>query len=168
MSEELKYNAMSREMLEQLPRGAFLSVKSGNEKNTMTIGWGAIGFFWQRPVLIVGVRYSRHTYSLIEKATDFSVTVPLSGNFKKELAGAGSKSGRDIDKFTVFNLQAAAGKEIDSPVIGGCGLVYECRLIFKQIMEPELLNEELLNKFYKDGDYHVMYYGEIVSCYTNN
>lgn len=168
MSEELKYNAMSKEMLEQLPRGAFLSVKAGDEQNTMTIGWGAIGFFWRKPVLIVGVRYSRHTFSLIEKATDFSVTVPLSADFKNELAGTGSKSGRDIDKFAAFNLQPVAGKKIDSPVIAGCGLVYECRLIFKQIMEPELLDEELRSKFYADGDYHVMYYGEIVSCYTNN
>lgn len=168
MSEEMKYNAMSKEMLDQLPRGAFLSVQVGDEKNTMTIGWGAIGFFWRKPVLIVGVRYSRHTYSLMEKTADFSVTVPLSADFKEQLAGAGSKSGRDIDKFAAFNLQAAAGKSIGSPVIGGCGLVYECRLLFKQTMDPELLDEELRSKLYADGDYHVLYYGEIVSCYTNN
>jgi flavin reductase (DIM6/NTAB) family NADH-FMN oxidoreductase RutF len=159
---------MAREMLEQLPRGAFLSVRAEDRINTMTIGWGAIGYFWNRPVLIVGVRYSRYTFDLIEAARDFSVTLPLSPDFKKSLAGTGAQSGRDIDKFKVFSLKADNAKEIESPVIGGCGLVYECRLIFKQAMDPELLEPELRQKFYPQEDYHVMYYGEIVSTYVNS
>ena len=168
MSEELIYSSMAREMLEQLPRGAFLSVRADDRINTMTIGWGAIGYFWNKPVIIVGVRYSRYTYDLIEEARDFSVTIPLSSDFKKSLAGTGSKSGRDMDKFQVFSLKAEPGKEIESPVIGSCGLVYECRLIFKQAMDPDLLDEELRQKFYAQEDYHVMYYGEIVSAYQND
>ncbi|WP_369397352.1 hypothetical protein [Syntrophomonas palmitatica] len=48
MLANLKYHEMSREMLEQLPRGAFLSVKAGERINTMTIGWGAVGYMWQK------------------------------------------------------------------------------------------------------------------------
>lgn len=168
MSEELIYNTMAQKMLEHLPRGAFLAVRADDRINTMTIGWGAIGYFWNKPVIIVGVRYSRYTYNLMEEARDFSVTIPLSSDFKKSLSGTGSKSGRDIDKFKIFSLQAETGKKIESPVIGDCGLVYECKLIFKQAMEAELLDEELRQKFYAQEDYHVMYYGEILSTYINN
>jgi len=168
MSEELKYSTVAQEMLEQLPRGAFLSVRADDRINTMTIGWGAVGFFWNRPVIIVAVRYSRYTYDLIEEAPDFTVTLPLSTDFKESLAGTGSKSGRDLNKFQIFQLKAETGKKTESPVIGDCGLVYECKLIFKQAMDPELLDEELRQKFYAQGNYHVMYYGEIISCYKNN
>ncbi|NLO22482.1 MAG: flavin reductase family protein [Syntrophomonadaceae bacterium] len=167
MSEQISYNAMAQELLGQLPRGAFLSVRAEERINTMTIGWGSLGYFWNLPVLMVAVRYSRYTYDLMEEARDFSVSVPLNSDFKKSLAGTGSQSGRDIDKFKVFSLKAEKGKSIESPVIGSCGLVYECRLIFKQTMDPALLAPELRQKFYSQEDYHVMYYGEIVSTYLN-
>jgi flavin reductase (DIM6/NTAB) family NADH-FMN oxidoreductase RutF len=168
MSGQLSYNTMAQELLEQLPRGAFLSVRAKERINTMTIGWGAIGYFCNLPVLMVAVRYSRYTFDLLKEARDFSVSVPLNADFKKSLAGTGSKSGRDMDKFKVFSLKAEKGKSIESPVIGNCGLVYECRLIFKQTMDPELLAPELRQKFYAQEDYHVMYYGEIVSVYLNS
>lgn len=168
MRDEIKYHARAGELLQQLPRGAFLSVGAGDKINTMTIGWGAIGFFWARPVMIVGVRYSRYTYELMENARDFSVSAPLNADFKKALAGAGSKSGRDMDKFQIFNLKAEGGQEIDSPVIDSCGLIYECKLIYKQSMDPEMLAEELRKKYYPHDDYHVIYWGEIVSTYINN
>lgn len=155
------------DMLKQLPLGAFLTVKSGDKINTMTIGWGAIGFMWNRPVMMVMVRYSRYTHELIQDAVDFSVSVPLDGHLKKALAGAGSKSGRDLDKFKAFELGAETAKLINSPVIADCGLIYECRTLYKQPMEPGILEEVLDGKLYKDKDYHVLYYGEIVANYKN-
>ncbi len=167
MSEQFSYHTMAGEFLQQLPRGAFLTVRAEERINTMTIGWGALGYFWNLPVLMVAVRYSRYTYDLLKEARDFSVSIPLNSDFKKSLAGTGSKSGRDMDKFKVFSLKADKGRSIESPVIGSCGLIYECRLIFKQKMDPELLAPELRQKFYAQEDYHVMYYGEIVSTYLN-
>ena len=41
--------------------------------NIMTIGWGTIGCIWSRPVFIVLVRPSRHTYSRLEQVSDFTV-----------------------------------------------------------------------------------------------
>lgn len=155
------------EMLKQLPLGAFLTVKSGDKVNTMTIGWGTIGFMWNRPVMMVMVRYSRYTHELIKDAADFSVSVPLDGHLKKALAEAGSKSGRDLDKFAAFDITAEAARSINSPVISDCGLIYECRTLYKQPMEPGILDEVLDGKMYKDKDYHVLYYGEIVAKYKN-
>lgn len=165
MSNKLSYEQYSQHFLTQLPKGAFLTVKEGDRVNTMTIGWGSIGFIWQRPALMVMVRCSRYTHDLISNSQDFSVSVPALGELKKPLAIAGTKSGRDIDKFKECELTAQEAKSVDSPVIGECGLFFECKLAFKQIMDPEKLDSSVREKFYSDNDYHVMYYGEILACY---
>jgi len=165
MPHKLEYEDYSEQFLKQLPRGAFLTVKEGDRLNTMTIGWGSIGFIWQKPIMTVMVRDSRYTHDLIEKAEDFSVSVPASGDLKKPLAVAGSQSGRDIDKFAECQISARKATCIESPVIGECGLIFECRLVFKQLMEPDKLDKPIRDKFYADNDFHVMYYGEILACY---
>ena len=38
------------EIMAKITKGAFLTVKAGDEVNTMTIGWATIGFIWQRQV----------------------------------------------------------------------------------------------------------------------
>ncbi|NLG33598.1 MAG: flavin reductase family protein [Syntrophomonadaceae bacterium] len=168
MSQKIKLDEYAGKLLAQLPKGAFLSVRSGNNINTMTIGWGAIGYIWAKPIIIVAVRGSRYTYELIEKATDFSVSVPLDDQLKHSLAGAGAQSGRNLDKFAAFRLTAAQGKTIASPVIKECQLIFECRIIFKHPVDPSALNKELNDKFYANQDYHVLYYGEILAQYTND
>jgi len=165
MKTKLAYEQYSQEFLNQLPKGAFLTVKQGDRLNTMTIGWGSIGFIWQKPILTVMVRNSRHTHNLIENAQDFSVSVPSLGTLKKPLAIAGTQSGRDIDKFKECSITAQEAKEIGSPVIGECSLIFECRLVFKQLMEPDKLDKSIREAFYENNDYHVMYYGEILACY---
>jgi flavin reductase (DIM6/NTAB) family NADH-FMN oxidoreductase RutF len=55
-------------------------------------------------------------------------------------------------------------KCIDSPVIGECKLIFECKLVLKQVMEPGKLDSSIREKFYSDDDYHVLYYGEILDC----
>ena len=66
MAVQPQYVTGVAEMLTQLPLGAFLTVKSGDRVNTMTIGWGTIGFMWGKPIMTVMVRYSRHTHQLIK------------------------------------------------------------------------------------------------------
>ncbi len=167
MDHELPYSQFAGEILQQLPKGIFLSVRAGEEINTMTIGWGAIGFMWQKPVAVVLVRYSRYTYELLQKAQEFTLSIPLDSEMKKPLAMAGSSSGRDTDKFRALQLKAQPAKCIGSPVIGECGLIYECRVIYRQPMDPEALDADIKTKFYANEDYHVMYFGEIMACYKN-
>lgn len=165
MFKDIKYNEYSSEMLKQLEKGAFLTVKAGDEINTMTIGWGTLGFIWNKPIYMVMVRYSRHTYEILEKAKEFTISVPLTRDMKKELAICGTKSGRDIDKFKECNLTARKGKAIDTPIIEECELHYECKVVYQQAMEPALLHKEIKEGKYSDNDFHVIYYGEILESY---
>ena len=77
--------SISEKILEQLPKGAFLTVKNGEKMNVMTIGWGNIGFIWGKPIFTALVRYSRYTYELLENSGEFAVCVPKKDSMKKEL-----------------------------------------------------------------------------------
>ncbi|MGE5379470.1 MAG: flavin reductase family protein [Methylocystaceae bacterium] len=157
------------QFLEQLPKGAFLTVQDRQGRvNTMTIGWGATGIVWSKPALMVMVRKSRYTYQLINDADSFTISLPLNGQLKKELGLCGTKSGRDYDKFKEFGLTVSPGRETTSPVVAGCDLYCECRLLYQQSMDLQQLNGAVRDKWYADQDYHTMYYGEIVAFYRRD
>lgn len=165
MYREVKFSELSKELLVQLQKGAFLTVKQGDRVNTMTIAWGSLGYIWNKPIFTSLVRYSRYTYGLIDNAADFTVSFPLKGQLKKELAVCGSKSGRDIDKIKECKLSLKKSDIVKSPSIDGCDLYLECRIVYKQGMDKNLLDDNIKNAVYSDNDYHVMYFGEIVKAY---
>lgn len=147
-------------------KGAFLTVKAGDEVNTMTIGWGNVGFQWGKPIFTVLVRKHRHTFSIIEKADNFTVTIPLDDSLKEEIKFCGTKSGRDYDKFKECNLKLIPAKTVDTPIIEKSNvLTYECKIVYKQEMNPEFLSDEIKNLSYTAEDYHVLYVGEVEACY---
>lgn len=165
MKKEVNFDEISNDLLKQLQKGAFLTVKEGNKVNTMTIAWGSIGFIWNKPVFTTLVRYSRYTYELIDKADNFTVSFPVNNNLKKELAFCGTKSGRDYDKVRECNLTLAGSDKVASPVIDGCSLHIECKIVYKHGMEKENLCDEIRGSAYANDDYHVMYFGEIIKAY---
>ena len=149
--------------MNKIKKGAFLTVKAGARLNTMTIGWATIGICWRKPVFMVAVRDSRHTFTLIEESTDFTVSIP-SGDLRKEIMYCGTKSGRDKDKFTECNLQIADGRTVTSPIIDVAGLHFECRIVYKSAMDPVNMTADF-EALYPDKDYHTLYFGEITACY---
>jgi flavin reductase (DIM6/NTAB) family NADH-FMN oxidoreductase RutF len=158
------YMQVADEAMAQIRVGAFLTVKAGEALNTMTIGWATIGVVWSRPIFMVAVRLSRHTFSLIEEAEDFTVTVPLSG-MEDELTFCGTESGRDYDKFDECNLPVAPAQKVITPIINVPGLHYEAKIIYKSAMAPAFFSRELDANIYPARDYHTLYFGHIVDCY---
>ena len=116
--QEVTFDQYAPQVLQQLPKGAFLTVSHGGRDNTMTIGWGSLGVIWGKPIFSVLVRPSRFTYGLLEASDEFTVSVPLA-DMAKALGVCGSKSGRDIDKFAAAGLQKLPGIKLTTPVIGG-------------------------------------------------
>ncbi len=159
------YNQYLEEVTNTLTGGAFLTVKAGEELNTMTIGWGNIGYIWGKPMMMVMVRESRHTFSLIEKTDEFTVSFSFDNSMDSELDFCGSYSGRNYDKFQKCNLDLISGQEVGTPVIGGCDLHYECKICFEQKMNKNNLVADFNQKWYSNQDYHTLYYGEIVASY---
>ena len=158
----------SEQLFQQLSSGAFLTVSDQDKINTMTIAWGALGFMWHKPIIMVAVRKSRYTYQFMESTDSFTVSVPLHTDLKKELMGTGTKSGRDIDKFKAFKLDAKPGIKVPVPIIEQCDLFYEALTVYKQEMNPEHLDDSIDTEFYKQGDYHVIFFGEIIASYLKD
>jgi flavin reductase (DIM6/NTAB) family NADH-FMN oxidoreductase RutF len=167
MVKTINFNDKLKEMLDQIPKGAFLTVKSGENLNTMTIGWGNIGIIWGKPIFMVAIRPSRYTYNLLEKAKDFTISIPIEKDLKKALSYCGTYSGRDVNKFKECNLIIKNGRKVSSPIIENCNLHYECKIVYKQSIKPERLNKDIKDKHYKNNDFHILYFGEIVDCYLS-
>lgn len=166
--QEVNYMDIMGEVTEKLShRGVFLNV-AGETPNTMTIGWGWIGHCWNKPVFVAVVRPQRHTYDLLKQAGEFTVSVPTEKPLKAELAFAGTKSGRDFNKFEGHGLTAAKAQKVGAPIVAECGLHIECRTVLVQDMTDEQMSKSIMQSCYPEKDYHTMFFGEIVACYRTD
>lgn len=162
--ELLKYLDKSLKYLHR--QGAFLTVKDQDGKeNVMTISWGGISFKWGRPIFTVLVRKSRYTHGLIENAKEFSVSIPTTPAARVMLAYTGTNSGRELDKFESGQIHKAEPRTIDVSTVQEGNIIYECRIAYKHTIDPAELSDDFRMVSYMDGDYHTIYYGEIVDCY---
>ena len=153
-------------VMQQLQGGVFLTVAAKGQTNVMTIGWALVGILWQRPVMMVAVRNSRHTFDLIEEADSFTVSVPTK-DMKKELELCGTLSGRAVDKFKECRLTTRKAQKVGSPVLDIPGYHYECRRLYQSALDPTMM-DKALDELYPKKDYHTLYFGEIVACYQTD
>ena len=166
---QLNYNDILGILNEKLANGGvFFNVNGENGPNTMTIGWAYMGTSWRKNIFIAMIRPQRYSFELIEKTGEFTVSVPTKNALKKELAFAGTKSGRNFNKFEGHGLTAVPAQEIETSIVGECGLHFECRTMLTQDMTPDRMAEELVNGTYAPGDFHTMFFGEILRCYTTD
>lgn len=165
---KLNYLEALAPMTDKLSHGGIFLTVPGEKPNTMTIGWASAGFYWGKPVFVALVRPQRHTYGLIEKAGEFTISVPTKNPLRAELAFAGTKSGRDFDKFDGHGLTAAHAQVVNTPIIAECGLHFECKILYRQEMSENGMCPEVLEHAYPQRDFHTMYYGEIVACYSTD
>jgi len=113
---------------------------------------------------MVLVRPSRHTYEFIERNGEFTVNVPTPG-MREVVLFCGSVSGRDHDKFREKKLTPLPGRKVGCPVIGDCSVNFECRVFHKNDVVPITLFSDIPPEYYPEGDYHRVYFGEIVAAY---
>ena len=157
---------LSKDLLEQLDNGAFLTVQDNTGKiNTMTIGWGALGYMWMKPVFIAMVRNTRYTFKMIEEVDDYTVSIPLKGQLKDELMVCGTMSGSDINKFEQCKLTPLGLKDFRTPVIEQCDLHLMCKIIYKQALDEEFMTPVVSKVYGPEKDFHTMYYGQIITAY---
>lgn len=143
----------------------WMLVTAGNENegcNTLTACWGGVGNLWHRDAAFIFIRPTRYTYEFIEKNDMFSLTF-FPQKFRKELALLGAKSGRDGDKITEANLKV---EYLDGvPTFEQGNLVLICKKMYYLDFVPERIPEDVIKRFYADGDFHRFYAGEIIKIY---
>ncbi len=131
--------------------------------NTMTASWGGLGVLWRYNVATCFVRPTRFTNEFMEKNDMFTLSF-FGDEYKEALTFCGKNSGRDFDKCKETGLEA-----VD---FGGCvsfkqaSLVLVCRKVYTDVFKPENFLLPEIDHHYPLKDYHIIYVGEIKSCYT--
>lgn len=161
---EVSYTYRLDRTLDRLAHGGLLlaSTRSDGQSNVMTIGWATVGVVWGLPVMVVLVRPSRYTYGFIQESGLFTVNVPTP-DMSKYVALCGAKSGRDVDKLA--QTATSVGQAIDCVTLDACLLVYECQVVHWNDVQPDVLLPSIDQKAYAQGDYHRLYYGQIVGTF---
>ncbi len=141
--------------------GSFLiTAQKGNKVNSMTAAWGGVGYLWNKRVIFIFVRESRYTKEFLDASDEFSLSYLNHKEFRGALKYMGAVSGRDEDKIAGARLTINYDDGI--PFIDEAGSVLTARVLCRQeCMEEGFVDRALLDEFYKDGDYHTMYVGEL-------
>ncbi len=147
------------------PSGILLTTAVDGKVNTMTIGWGTLGYDWSRPVFIAYVRESRYTKQMLEANGEFTVNIPMGDVDKKILGYCGTKSGADTDKIADLGLHLVESDIVSVPGIRELPLTLECKVLYKEEQDLSRIPADIISRYYPDGDHHHVYYGEIVNAY---
>lgn len=132
--------------------------------NTMTASWGALGELWNKDVCFIFIRPQRYTKEFVEREEYFTLSF-FGEEYKKALTFCGRYSGRDCDKaketgLTPMSVDGSMSFEESETVI-------VCKKIAQQDIDPEgFMDKDIDSKNYPTKDYHTMYIGEIIACYT--
>ena len=160
---ELKDNSV--ELIAHI--NGILAMGNKDEHNAMTIGWGAFGVLWSKPIYTVYVSSSRFSHSLMEKNDMFTVSF-FNKSHKGDVMYLGHHSGRDGDKIskTHFHLNYT---ERGNPVFEEAFLILECRKIYSAPFDYDKIDKDC-RKMYDVGrmGIHTEYVGEIVNVYVND
>ncbi len=144
------------------PGGVLLVSGTGPEHaNVMTISWGTFGIMWGKPMMMVMVRPTRHTWQFILDAPDFTVNW-MADTWAEAVRLCGSASGRDIDKFAATGMHPVTGSAVGSPVIAESILTLECRTCYHTDVIPAHFIDPALEQNYPAKDYHGLFFGEII------
>ena len=129
--------------------------------NTMTASWGGLGVLWGVPMAIAYIRPQRYTKEFVDANEYFTLSF-FSEQWRSQLSLCGSKSGRDVDKAKECGVTVCSG-ECGAPYFEQAELVLVCRKRMVIPMDATAMPEDVKEKWYH-GDYHDMYWGEIVEA----
>ena len=166
MKEKINVFEYAKMITETLRPGILLNT-NGEKFNSMVIGWGHLGVLWGIDTFVVYVRQSRYTRALIEKAKEFTISVPLDGKAIPEISRiCGTMSGRDIDKADYLTLVEPCVNH--TPGVKEYPLTIECEVIYQQDEVLADMTEEVIEHCYPSrdpGDFHTMFVGKILDAY---
>ncbi len=102
-----------------------LSVAGEDRPNIITLSWVA-NVCSKPPTIVVGIRPERHSYNLVKEAGEFVLNIP-SAEHLEGTEFAGTKSGRDHDKFAEGGFTPEPATEVNAPMIKECPINIECK-----------------------------------------
>ena len=147
MQKQVAYGeAIVRKYPEQVVIG--IAKEASGKCNPIALGWTMITSGLP-PMMAVSIGLPRHSLGVFREADGFVVAMP-SEHQEAETLFYGTKSGREMDKFTEFGAKLERACEIDCVLMADAVANFECRKV------GEMLT----------GD-HVLFVGEVVCSHVN-
>jgi flavin reductase (DIM6/NTAB) family NADH-FMN oxidoreductase RutF len=112
-----------------LEPGPIVLVSSAHEgeRNIMTMGWHMIMGF--SPSLVGCYIWSaNHSHEMVRRSKQCVINLPTE-DLTAKVVKIGNSSGRDIDKFTEFELTPKPGSHVRAPLIAECYANFECEMV---------------------------------------
>jgi len=143
----------------------WMLISSGSKDsfNMMTAGWGSLGILWGKKVIFCFIRPTRYTYKFVNENDLFTVSF-FSSEYREALNICGRYSGRDVDKVKLSGLIPVEDNEYRTVYYDQARLVFICKKIYYQDINPDNFLDESIHNNYPMRDYHRMFVGEIVKA----
>jgi flavin reductase (DIM6/NTAB) family NADH-FMN oxidoreductase RutF len=112
-----------------LEPGPIVLVSSAHKgkTNIMTMGWHMVMEF--QPSLIgCCISSGNHSFELVRHSKQCVINLPTE-DLAATVVKIGNSSGRDLDKFTAFDLTAKPAAQVRAPLIDECYANFECKLV---------------------------------------
>lgn len=134
--------------------------------NTMTASWGFMGEMWGKECVSIVVRPQRYTMSFIEKNDYF--TLCFMGTDEKAKAihkVCGFLSGRDVNKIEKAGLTPIGNENFT--YFEQARLIVVCKKLYSdRLYQNGFSDKSIIEKCYKDGDFHNLIIGSIERIYV--
>ncbi len=128
---------MSKKLLEPqtilfpLPAVMVSCQRKDEKPNIITLAW--VGVVCSEPPMVgISIRKNRFSYGIIKESKEFVINVPTR-KLLKATDFCGTKSGKNVDKFSETNLTPIKAEKVKVPLIKECPVNLEC--VVRQILE---------------------------------
>jgi flavin reductase (DIM6/NTAB) family NADH-FMN oxidoreductase RutF len=142
-----------------------ITAGSRDNFNTMTASWGGMGHLWNKNVTFAFVRPQRYTFEFMEKYEFYTLSF-FGGKCRDALNYCGKFSGRQADKIKKTGLTPLY--EHEWIYFKQSKLIFMCKKLYSDFINPKCFIDKSPEKNYPQKDYHKMYIGEILNCYSGD
>lgn len=97
------------------------------EMNIMTMSWQTMMEF-EPPLVGCVISNRNYSFNILKATKECVINIPTR-NLAAKVVGCGNTSGRNIDKFSVFNLTPMAASRVQAPLIDECYANLECKVV---------------------------------------
>ena len=144
---------------------------SGNDEdfNSMTIGWGGWGIYFNEPATWCFLRANRYTLEFIRKTKTYTISF-FDKDYEKNVMHFGKSSGRNTDKMGTHELNSVF-TPLNNVSYKEANIIIECELMSLTTVNPEDYYFENNKKFIEEAfleanDYHKIVFGKITDIWV--
>ena len=108
-------------------RIVLVTSRAGGKDNIMTAAW-CFPLSMDPPLFGVSLSNSRYSYSMVKESGCFGINL-VAPDMRKAALLCGTKSGREVDKFSEGKLTNEEAEKIDCALVGESPVSIECKLV---------------------------------------